>query len=57
MENEYYRWVFVEPNEYGITHLSYNKIKEEWIYVHASTRTFPSTEKDGVITGLFKFRV
>lgn len=56
-ENKYYKWIFLEPNKHGITHLLKDKIKDEWVYVHASTRTFPATEKDGIITGVFEFRI
>lgn len=56
MENKYYKWIFLEPNEYGIIQLLRDKIKNEWFYIHATTRKFPATEKDGVITGIFTFR-
>ena len=40
-ENNYYRWMPVRPNKWGLTHyLKDRKTSEEWL-VHATTRRFP----------------
>lgn len=57
MENKYYRWIFLDGNKMGLTHVLHDKIKDEWFFVHATMVRFPAKFENGMISGLISLRV
>ena len=56
-ENEYYKWIFLDGNEFGLTHALHDKKKDEWFLVHATMHRFPAKFENGIISGLVSFSV
>jgi hypothetical protein len=51
-ENDYYKWIFLPANGYGMIHILQDKKKNEWFLVHATMTRFPATFKDGIVSGI-----